>query len=70
MDARPNKISMVEFEVCICSRSENGASFCQVDRISPVVRSRPWRTSGSQAWRGARPTFNARARVIIVIGNG
>jgi len=25
-----------------------GASFCHVDRISPVVRSRPCRTSGSQ----------------------
>lgn len=47
-----------------------GAIFCQVERISPVVRSSPCRTSGNQAWRGARPTLRARARVIIVTGKG
>lgn len=38
--------------------------------ISPVVRSRPCSTSGSQAWTGASPTLRARARVIRVIGKG
>lgn len=38
--------------------------------MSPVVRSSPWRTSGSHEWRGASPTFNARAIVIMVIGRG
>lgn len=47
-----------------------GASFCQVDKIRPVVRSRPWSTSGSQEWVGARPIFRARARVIMVVGRG
>lgn len=53
-----------------CSRRAKGASFCQVERMSPVVRSSPWRTSGSQVCRGASPIFKARARVIIMIGNG
>lgn len=35
-----------------------------------MVRSRPWRTSGSHVCRGARPSFRARARVIIVVGRG
>ena len=47
-----------------------GASFCQVDRMSPVVRSRPCITSGSQECRGASPTFKARARVMSVTGRG
>ena len=46
----------------------NGASFCQVDRISPVVRSSPWSTSGSQKCTGARPIFRARAMVSIDAG--
>lgn len=29
--------------------------------MSPVVRLSPWRTSGSQKCRGARPIFSARA---------
>jgi len=47
-----------------------GASFCQVERINPVVRSKPWRTSGSQKWVGARPTFSANAIVMAVAGRG
>lgn len=47
-----------------------GASFCQVDKISPVVRSRPWSTSGSHECTGARPTFNARAKVTRAVGKG
>lgn len=48
----------------------NGASFCQVERIRPVVKLRPWRTSGSQAWKGASPIFRARARVARVTERG
>jgi len=47
-----------------------GASFCQVDKIRPVVRSKPCRTSGSQACRGASPILRAKARVTIVIERG
>lgn len=70
MEVRPRKISIVEFDGWIWRRSEKGASFCHVERIKPVVRSSPWRTSGSQAWTGANPIFRARARMIIVIGMG
>lgn len=35
-----------------------------------MVRSRPCSTSGSQAWAGARPSFNARAVVAIARGRG
>lgn len=38
--------------------------------MSPVVKFNPWRTSGSQECRGARPSFRARAMVIIVMGRG
>lgn len=37
-----------------------------MDRISPVSRLSPWRTSGSQKCRGARPIFSARAMEISV----
>jgi len=47
-----------------------GASFCQVERIRPVVRFRPWSTSGSQKWVGARPSLRAKAIVMIVVGRG
>lgn len=33
-----------------------------------MVRSRPWRTSGSQKWVGARPILSASARVTSVRG--
>lgn len=51
-------------------RRTKGASFCHVDRMRPVVKSSPWRTSGSQAWTGARPTFKARAIVRKAAGRG
>lgn len=54
----------------IWSRSAKGASFCQDDRISPVVRSRPCRTSGNHACIGAKPIFNARAVIIREVGRG
>lgn len=38
--------------------------------MSPVVRFSPCRTSGSQECSGARPSFKARAIVIIVTGKG
>lgn len=70
MDVSPSAMRSVELAGWICRRRAKGASFCQVDRISPVVRSNPCRTSGSQECRGARPTFRARARVISVTGRG
>lgn len=48
------------------SKIAKGASFCQVDRISPVVRSKPCSTSGSQKCSGARPIFRASAIVASV----
>lgn len=59
-----------EFVGWICRRRAKGASFCQVERMSPVVRSNPWRTSGSHEWVGASPIFRARAMVIMVMGRG
>ena len=41
-----------------------------MDKINPVVRSNPWRTSGIQECIGARPILRAKARVIIVVGRG
>lgn len=38
--------------------------------MSPVPRSRPWRTSGSQICKGASPIFRARARVNRAMGRG
>lgn len=48
----------------------NGASFCHVERMSPVVRSKPCRTSGSHVCSGASPIFKAMAIMIIVDGTG
>lgn len=54
----------------IWANKMKGASFCHVAMISPVVKSKPWRTSGSQKWAGARPSLSARAIVVIVSGRG
>ena len=62
MEAKPRIMGIIESAGWIWRSKANGASFCHVDRIKPVVKSSPWRTSGSQAWRGASPTFRARAR--------
>lgn len=70
MDESPRRISISELVGCSWRSNAKGASFCQVDRMRPVVRSNPCRTSGSQAWRGAKPSLRARARVIRVIGRG
>lgn len=70
MEVRPSIIRRVEFKGWIWRIRAKGASFCQVERIRPVIRSNPCSTSGSQAWRGARPILRARARVIMVLGRG
>lgn len=64
------RISSVWLLGWICNRRENGAIFCHVARMRPVVRLRPCITSGSQVWRGARPIFKASAMVIMVVGTG
>jgi len=70
VEVRPKKIRRAGASELSCVMSAKGASFCQVERISPVVRSRPWRTSGSQKWVGASPTFSARAMVTAVVVSG
>lgn len=70
VEAKPSEMRREGLEVWIWRRSAKGASFCQVERIRPVVKSSPWRTSGNQAWTGARPSLRANARVIIVRGKG
>jgi uncharacterized metal-binding protein len=48
----------------------SGASFCQVDKISPVRRSNPCKTSGIQKCIGASPILSARAAIIIALAMG
>lgn len=43
-----------------------GASFCQVNRIKPDESLMPCVTSGTQKWNGDKPSFIARASVIMV----
>lgn len=40
-DKRARVVRIVWFSVGICVNSASGASFCQVDRIIPVVRLNP-----------------------------
>lgn len=47
-----------------------GASFCHVDRINPVVKLSPCRTSGNQKWKGASPSFIQIAMVIVAHERG
>lgn len=47
-----------------------GASFCHVDKIRPVVRSSPCRTSGSQRWVGASPIFIPKEIMVTAAVNG
>ena len=70
MDIRPSVMRIVALAVGIWRIRAKGASFCHVERISPVVKSRPCRTSGSQECRGASPSFSARASVMMVRGSG
>lgn len=48
----------------------SGASFCQVDKISPVKRSSPCKTSGIHRCIGASPILSAKAMIIIVVATG
>lgn len=71
VDVMPRNVSVVgSIAWAVCRKSANGASFCQVDIINPVVRSSPCNTSGIQKCRGARPTFKARASVASVVAAG
>lgn len=54
---------LIELEIWY--RTDNGASFCQVRRISPDESGMPCVTSGTQKWKGDSPSFIAKARVII-----
>lgn len=47
---------------------QKGASFCHVERTSPVMRSSPWRTSGNQECRGAIPILKANEIKIRIVG--
>lgn len=51
-------------------RIDSGANFCHVSRISPDDRGMPCATSGTQKWNGARPSFIAMAKVIMIDDNG
>lgn len=44
-------------------KMDKGASFCQVRRIRPDDRGMPCVTSGTQKWKGDRPSFMVIARV-------
>lgn len=71
MDASPkavNSIGSTAWAVWIIRA--NGASFCHVDRINPVKRSNPCRTSGIQKCIGASPILSAKAVIIIVLAIG
>lgn len=70
IEARPKVVVSVGLMCVICSSREKGASFCQVDKIKPVIRSSPWRTSGSQKCTGARPSLRARAKVAMEMEAG
>ena len=70
METSPSKIRVAEFMGWVCKSRAKGASFCQVDRMRPVVRFNPCRTSGSQVCTGARPIFRARAMVRRASGRG
>ena len=50
--------------------SANGANFCHVAIISPVVRSNPCITGGIHRCMGASPIFKASAMVISAVAIG
>lgn len=50
----------------IIYRTDKGASFCHVNKISPDINGIPWVTSGTQKWNGDNPSFIVRAIVIIM----
>lgn len=50
----------------IIYKTDRGASFCHVNKISPDISGIPWVTSGTQKWNGDSPSFIVRAIVIMV----
>jgi len=70
VEASPIMIRGVGLLGLNCRRRLKGAIFCHVERIRAVVRSRPWRTSGIQVCKGARPILSPRAMIIIMVGRG
>lgn len=50
----------------IIYKTDRGASFCHVSKISPDISGIPWVTSGTQKWNGDNPSFIVRAIVIMV----
>ena len=62
VDVIPRKVSSAGLLGCSCTRSVNGASFCHVERIRPVIRSSPCR---SQVCKGASLIFRAMAVIMI-----
>lgn len=71
MDVIPSSVSSSGSIFCaVWIISANGASFCQVDKIRPVNRSNPCRTSGIQKCTGASPILSARAAVNIMLARG
>lgn len=65
IDRSEKVIKILAFIVgLIIYRTDRGASFCHVRRISPVIRGIPWVTSGTQKWKGAIPSFIINAMVI------
>lgn len=66
MDASPSiTIRNVFIDWAVISSRDSGANFCQVVKIIAVVVVVPCSTSGSQKWKGASPSFMARAAVRI-----
>lgn len=49
---------------------DKGANFCQVNKMRPDDNGIPWVTSGTQKWKGDKPSFIAKAIVIIVDAAG
>lgn len=68
VEMAPSIINKFELAGIIWHIRIKGANFCQVERISPVVKSSPWSTSGSQKCMGASPILRARAKVSVMAG--
>ena len=58
IESMPERMMRVVFiDVMVWYRIARGASFCQVSRIIPDESLIPCVTSGTQKWKGARPSF-------------
>lgn len=49
------------------NKIDNGATFCHVSKISPILSLMPCVTSGSHEWKGAKPSLIAREIKVIVV---